>query len=203
MERANVEWMKQATGYEWRPRKDINLLLDEKYFKDGDFIAITRMDGLDQIIEYATGGHAGHCALTMWIDGQLFVLESQHAWYWPKINIQRTPYREWLKNAWNAGYHVVHVPLTEDARSRLNTDAAMQWFEKVEGMPYGFHNFLFGALDTKKDNLPPLLDENLVAVGFGVVEKIIPSAIDSLWNEAMNKRLGTKVILPKIFFQKA
>lgn len=31
----------------------------------GDFLAITRFDGVDQIIQYGAGSHAGHSAMLL------------------------------------------------------------------------------------------------------------------------------------------
>jgi len=42
--------------------------------KSGDFLAITRFDGLDQIIQYGAGSHAGHSAVLLEIDGVLNVV---------------------------------------------------------------------------------------------------------------------------------
>lgn len=62
--------------------------IDYHMINSGDFLAITRLDGLDQIIGYGTGGIAGHSTLALWFpeeDGtkELYVIESQDAWYWP------------------------------------------------------------------------------------------------------------------------
>jgi len=191
---ANVEWVKEATGYEWKKRKagDIITEIDENDIHDGDFLTITRFDGLDQFIELATGSHSGHSVIAMRINGTLHILESQAGWYWPKINIQRTPFKEWVKYAHAAGFNVAILPMREDIRKKFNTTAALEWFYKVEGLPYGYHNFLFAGLDTESENLPPLLDLNFTAAGFNLLSKIIPTGIRMIWDEAINVRLGTK-----------
>jgi len=38
--------------------------------------------------------------------------------------------------------------MREDVRARFNVTAAAEWFKKMEGYPYGYHNFLFGWFDT-------------------------------------------------------
>jgi len=43
---------------------------------------------------------------------------------------------------------------------------AEQFFKEAEGLPYGYHNFLMGWIDTPKDNLPSLLDGNFVLAMF-------------------------------------
>lgn len=69
--------------------------------------------------------------------------------------------------------------------------AAREFFYKTEGLPYGYHNFLFGWIDTPYDNLPPLLPTEVVPVLFQIVESFTPSTVDIFLNQALNKRLNT------------
>jgi len=78
-----------------------------------------------------------------------------------------------------------------------NETAAIEFFDSVVGLPYGFHNFLFGWLDTSIDNLPclpPAYDQcltyELVQVLSGVVDALDPKLADRFYNQAFNKRLG-------------
>jgi len=44
----NVNFLKQGTGYTYEPRENILLNnLDESNIKSGDFLMITRLDGID------------------------------------------------------------------------------------------------------------------------------------------------------------
>lgn len=74
---ANEAFIKRATGYEWQKRQDVYVEIDEKEIHSGDFIAITRFDGIDQIIQWGAGSVAGHSTVALWIDGELNVIESQ------------------------------------------------------------------------------------------------------------------------------
>jgi len=76
-------------------------------------------------------------------------------------------------------------------RAKFNTTAAYEWFKSVEGLPYGYHNFIFGWVDTPDKNLPPITDMEFIYVAFAVLHNLIPSGINSLIGEALNKRLGT------------
>lgn len=68
-----------------------DVTLDKSQIHSGDFLAVFRLDGLDALIMYATGGHAAHSAMALWMDdGQLWIVESQGGSYWPKEGIQRT-----------------------------------------------------------------------------------------------------------------
>jgi hypothetical protein len=39
---------------------------------------------------------------------------------------------------------VEYIQLSPSARARYNVTAALKWFQSVEGLPYGYHNFIFG-----------------------------------------------------------
>lgn len=42
----------------------------------------------------------GHSTVAIWFPDGLYICESQdNVYYWPKPNIQRTPFREWVKYA--------------------------------------------------------------------------------------------------------
>jgi hypothetical protein len=97
---------------------------NESNFKSGDVLAIFRLDGIDPLIMYGTGATIGHCTMALWFDDELYVIEAQAAPYWPQPNVQRNKYRDWIKFALAADYHVSHLVLTEDARSRFNETAA-------------------------------------------------------------------------------
>lgn len=49
---------------------------DEELIESGDFFSIMRLDGLDPIIMYASGSHAGHSAMALRMEGQLYIVES-------------------------------------------------------------------------------------------------------------------------------
>lgn len=80
---------------EERPIYDTDV--PENFIQSGDFLAVTRLDGLDQIIGYGTGGIAGHSVMALRFPDErgreeLYVVESQDSWYWPTAGLQRTPY---------------------------------------------------------------------------------------------------------------
>ena len=83
------------------------------------------------------------------------------------------------------------MPLSPEARAKFNETAAREFFNKTEGLPYGYHNFLFGWIDTPADNLPPLLPPGLVPVVFSVLESFTPSTVDIFFNQALNHSLNT------------
>jgi hypothetical protein len=61
--------------------------LDTKLIKSGDNMQVLKLDGLDPLIAWGTGGRTGHTTLLVWEDIDLFVCESTDASpfgsYWP------------------------------------------------------------------------------------------------------------------------
>lgn len=166
----------------------------------GDFFGIIRLDGLDPMLAWAMGSTTGHTTVALWIDGELYVCESTVTdSYWPTNGIQKTPYKTWLKQAEEAGYNVVHVPLNAKARASFNTTAAIDFFQENEGLDYGYINMLWGWIDTLTENYPCVPDDyssvclqyQLVESLFAIIDRSIPQISDLMWNPAWNKRLGT------------
>jgi len=195
-EKANVEFIKEATGYEWQPRHPTFIDLDAKYVQSGDFLAITRFDGLDNIIHWGAGSHAGHSVMALWdhteSPAQLYIVESQDAWYWPTQGLQRTKWETWKQQASDASFNVAILPVRAEYAAAFDEAKAWEWFRKSEGMPYGYRNFLFGWIDTVKDNYPMPLDINYVYLIFRMIEYVNHAASDLILKEALNWRVGTK-----------
>jgi hypothetical protein len=192
----NVQFIKDATGFQWQTRdaKVINIPAKEQ-IRSGDYFPITRFDGLDQIIQYGTGSHSGHSVTAVWDkrDGELYIIESQDSWYWPLgKGLQRNKYDDWMKAAQNAGFNVAHMKVRKDLADKYDEEAVWKWFDSVQGMPYGYRNFLFSWVDTPKDNFPPLLDLDFVFLAFTTIEGINKDIGELMLGEAMNIRLGTK-----------
>lgn len=60
----------------------------------------------------------------------------------------------------------------------------------MEGTVYGFHNFMFGWLDTAEDNWPPVVPQHLVPVVMSLIEAEDKKLTDVIFSDALNKRLG-------------
>jgi len=48
----------------------------------------------------------------------------------------------------------------------LNESAAVEFFLKTEGMPYGFHTFFYTWIDTPYDNLQAVIPPNFLPIFF-------------------------------------
>ena len=143
--------------------------------RPGDLIGILRLDGLDTLISWGTQSYFGHTATVLELDNELYVVESQEkSNYWPKDNIQRTPIYEWFDLAKKADYHVIHIELNDNLNKKFisNQDKAIEFFKKVEGMRYGYNNFLFGWIDTPESNFQSS-DSQLVMVFMGILDPFL------------------------------
>ena len=192
MEQANVKFIKEAVGHELVERTTKKVEIDPSLVQSGDFFGVMRLDGLDQIIMYGTGALIGHNVMALRMeDDELYIVESQDSWYWPTAGLQRTKYADWMKQAEDASFHVTWHRMRDDVRAKFDVDAAINFFHETEGMPYGYHNFLYGWIDTAVDNWPPMLPVHFVPVMFRVLEEITPTTAYNFYAEALNLRLGT------------
>jgi hypothetical protein len=195
MEKANVEFLDKYVGYKQNHRGEWGekvIEIDEKKIKSGDFLAVTRLDGLDPVIMFGTGARLGHCAMFLWFDDELYVIESTDGVFWPKSGIQKIKYREWLKYAHDTDKLVAYVPLKEEYRAKFDEKKAVEFFNSVEGLSFGYHNFVFSWIDTEADNIPIFHDTEPVLMGVNAFSKLVPSLGNKLFGEALNKRLDTK-----------
>ena len=193
MIKANMEALKFYMNYEPEIRNSTPIYLDESTIHTGDFLAISRMDGIDPMIMMGTGSHIGHSAVAAWIDGELYVLESQDGPYWPTRGIQRTPFKKWVEQADISEFNVAILPMREEYRKKFNESKAVEWFVNgIEGLPYGYEIFLWGWIDTVDSNMPWAITHLHFEFLFTVLEKIYPSLADQMMAQSLNIRLGTK-----------
>jgi len=208
----NVDFLEKYTHFKYPPRDEGLVIIPEDQIKSGDFFGIVRLDGLDPMLAWGMGSTTGHVTVAMWMEGELYVMESTvEGVYWPTDGIQKTPYRQWVKQAMQADFHVVHVPLSEAARANFNEEAALDFFRSTEGLEYGYHVMLWGWLDTISQNFPCLppdyssncLQWELVESLFALIDKSIPQLANLFWNQAWNHRLGTSGLTTAELFQEA
>jgi len=110
--------------------------------------------------------------------------------YWPgPESVMKTPWKQWLEDAVNANYMVTIFPLSPENQNNFNEKQALQFYQTVEGLPYGMSNFLFGWVDTVNNNFPPPLSETLVASAFALVDRIYSSGANTLYMDGINLRL--------------
>lgn len=83
--------------------------------------------------------------------------------------------------------------MREDIRAKFDTDKAISWFlNGIEGLPYGYHNFLFGWIDTVDSNMPFAITHGHFEFLFTVLEKISKDTAALMMGEAFNMRIRTR-----------
>jgi hypothetical protein len=197
MVKANIDFLERYAHFKpaFRGENGKRVLdIDEKEIKSGDFIAIYRLDGLDPLIMFGSGSRLGHSAVACWIEGELFVLESQDGWYWPRNGIQKNKWKTWLQWANNADFNVAILPLKDEIRQKFNVEKALAWYNNgIEGLNYGYHNFLYSWIDTAEENLPKdLIQSTILLPVFSIFERITKPLFNKIMGESLNQRLQTK-----------
>ena len=120
------------------------------------------------------------------IDGELFILESEEK------GIVRTRYRDWIKTKFEHGYNVGWLPLREEYRKKFNYEKALEWFRKVEGLNYGYNNFIFHWFDVPSGNTPEFIQSEVFLLIFSIVDKFDTDLTNKFLIQALNLRLNTK-----------
>jgi len=206
----NIDFLNNYANRYYPARNVTEVTLDASEIHSGDFLGIVRFDGLDPMLGWAMGSTTGHTAVTIWRDGVLNICESTTKdSYWPINGIQCNEYSSWLAMAKNASHNVVFAPLTPENRAKFNETAANEFIDSVLGLDYGYNNMLLSWIDTVTDNypcLPPDFNQCFewyhIEVLFGLVGKLIPSAVDMIINQALNIRLGTtNLTFPDVLYE--
>lgn len=166
-------------------------IIDPNTVKSGDLLAIMRLDGLLPMEGLGMGSGTGHMATALWIDNELYIVESTDKTnYWPFHGIQKNKWFDWMSLAYEANYIVEYLPLSDEQLQFFDEKKAVKWFKKVEGMPYGYNNYLFCWLDTLEDNYPNPLSSYFMEIGIAHVGTKFPNIANKMWNKALCKRLN-------------
>ncbi|XP_058093837.1 uncharacterized protein LOC131239919 [Magnolia sinica] len=210
-ENSNLAFLEKHMGasFEVRPQPWVtNISVDDIH--SGDFLVLSkirgRWGGFETLEKWVTGAYAGHTAVCLKdSEGKLWVGESGHENDEGEDIIAMLPWDEW----WNfeltkddANPQIALLPLHPDIRAIFNATAAWEYAKSMDGMPYGYHNLIFSWIDTTNGNYPPPLDAHLVASVMTMWTNIQPAYAANMWNEALNKRLGTQGLnLPEVLVE--
>ncbi|KAG2240660.1 hypothetical protein Bca52824_097140 [Brassica carinata] len=206
IDNANLAFLTKHMGatFEKRPQPWRSTINPEDVHS-GDFLAVSkirgRWGGFETLEKWVTGAFAGHTAVCLKDDfGRLWVGESGHENEKGEEIIVVIPWDEWwdltLKDSSNP--QVALLPLHPDIRAKFNNTAAWEYARSMLGKPYGYHNMIFSWIDTLADNYPPPLMLTCKHWEFQVISvmsmwtRVQPAYAANMWNEALNKRLGTK-----------
>eukprot|EP01102_Stenamoeba_stenopodia_P017303 TRINITY_DN6182_c0_g1_i1.p1 TRINITY_DN6182_c0_g1~~TRINITY_DN6182_c0_g1_i1.p1 ORF type:complete len:510 (+),score=134.74 TRINITY_DN6182_c0_g1_i1:33-1532(+) len=183
----NITLVPRASGV---PSK---IIPDESQLQSGDCFQLFKFGvlhgGINAVTAYGTGGRADHVAAILEIEGEMYVVESTGG-----VGVIKTPYQQWMQEL-DPSYMVALLRLSEEYQANFNVTAAVDFFFSREGMPYGYHNFFFGWVDTPSDNYPPPLSEELVPILFAIVDRVDYNVSKSMWGEALNMRMNTSGLL--------
>ncbi|KAL3733550.1 hypothetical protein ACJRO7_022987 [Eucalyptus globulus] len=200
-EKSNIGFLNKHMGasFEQRPQPWVtNISIDDIH--SGDFLAISkirgRWGGFETLEKWVSGAYAGHTAMCLRdSEGKLWVGESGHDNDQGEDVIAVQPWDEWWEfelNKDDSNPHIALLPLHPDMRAKFNETAAWEYAESMNGKPYGYNNMLFSWIDTIDANYPPPLDAHVVASVMTVWNQMQPAYAANMWNEALNKRLGTE-----------
>ncbi|KAG0609541.1 hypothetical protein M758_8G192400 [Ceratodon purpureus] len=207
---SNIAFMESHMGIEFIKRQQPRVTnITTADLKSGDFLAMSKIRGrwgaFETLEKWVTGAQAGHTAVCLRDENdKLWVGESGHENEAGEEVIVILPWEEWweLQIADVANCHVAVLPLHPDLRAKFNATAAWDYARRMSGLPYGYHNMIFSWIDTPTDNYPPPLDSNLVASVITMWTRLQPAYAANMWNEALNKRLGTQGLdLPGIMVE--
>ena len=166
----------------------------ERNAKSGDIMCRYAGTGTSSIILWATGSQCSHIAVYMWglpntaDAGKLFVLQSNEDGIW------KQPIAEFWAMNWNTT--TVMLPLAAKYRAQFDLQKAWDWFETVNGSPYGIHNMFFTFLDTPESNWPQVISSDSWFTFMNLASKLkLPGGgniADDIMGQALNHRLGTQ-----------
>ena len=197
VEKNNLDFLKDKINYEYKFwNKTVDFQEDE--IKSGDYLAINRLDGLDPLIMWGTGSYIGHAAIALRINGELYICESTDKnpfgeSYWPPpYGIIKTPYNKWIKQAKKANYLVSIIRLDDKHQKLFDiVDKVVSHFNSLEGLPYGYNNFLFGWIDTLDNNFPEPLTKELLSLVVATLDRGKgKDIVDKFVIEGLNKRIN-------------
>jgi hypothetical protein len=102
-----------------------------------------------------------------------------------------------MQEAIHAQYNVVLMPLKESYRKLFDNAKAQAFWEATQGLPYGYHEYLWEWVDDGNNNIPWHPNDQGQGIGliFEAMQKFLPNASKigawSMMLQAVNNRLGT------------
>jgi len=201
----NIRWLESISPqFNFAPRQyDDVIFQNEDEIPSGTHLVISRFDGFESAIMWGTGSSTGHHAIAFRDpeDGQLYVHESTDVppgtdIYWPSpYGIIRTPFKQWLEQAKHAKYSVDMLILSDEYQQRFNDHKANEFFKSVQGLPYGYHTFIYEWIDADIGNLPwKPTEPEIASLLFDLMDNFISNtsklSVFSLILQGLSKRLN-------------
>ena len=169
---ANIRFIEKYMDIELQRRVITDVEIDKKLIRNGDLLMSRRLDGFDASNMIMTGGHIAHAAVALWEGTELWVVESQAAWYFQtKINgVQKTKYDDWLDLAQDGDLEVVWLPLSDDLSTTFDSKKAWSFYAQNEHLPYGYRTAVFTVIDTVEGNYPEPVSSELIPFAIRYVQ---------------------------------
>ncbi|XP_078436715.1 uncharacterized protein LOC144707470 [Wolffia australiana] len=210
-ENSNLAFLEKHMGASFKVRPQpwvTNVSVDDIH--SGDLLLLSkirgRWGGFETLEKWVTGSYAGHSAVCLRdSEGKLWVGESGNENEQGEDVIAILPWEEWWDfelNKDDSNPQIALLPLHPDMRAKFNETAAWEYARSMSGKPYGYHNLIFSWIDTIEGNYPSPLNGQLVASVMTMWNHLQPTYAPNLWEEALNKRLGTEALsLPDILVE--
>lgn len=187
------------------PADSVPIIMDDNDIPDGTHLVIYRLDGQEGIADWAVGSESGHHVIAFRdpSDHQLYVYESTDSMpgadpYWPKpYGVCRRPWKTWMQEAVHAKYNVIILPLQDQYRAKFDNTKAQAFYEVNQGLPYGYHEYLWEWVDDGNSNIPWKPNdhgESLALIFEGMQNYMGNTSKVGAWSMllmAVNNRLGT------------
>ncbi|THU50754.1 hypothetical protein C4D60_Mb06t23640 [Musa balbisiana] len=189
VESSNLAFLKKHMGatFEGCPQPWISST-NVNDIHSGDFLVISkirgRWGGFKTLEKLVTGSYVDHS-----VGNDIIAIPPWDEWWESELK----------KDESNP--HIALLPLHPDMRAKFNNTAAWEYAKCMLHKPYVYHNMIFSWIDTVSGNYLPPLD---ACGGFcdDVWTRLQPSYAANLWNETLNKRLGTQGLdLPDIIVE--
>ena len=100
MEDATVKFLEESMEIKIEKRDIQRVHIDPSTIQSGDFLAVNRLVGSSSIISYGTGSRISHSTMALWMDDELYVVESTAGAYYPHNvtqGIMKTKWDEWIQ----------------------------------------------------------------------------------------------------------
>ncbi|CAN6869675.1 unnamed protein product [Brassica oleracea] len=210
-ESSNLAFLEKHMGakFEARPEPWVTKVNTDD-IHSGDLLVLSkirgRWGGFETLEKWVSGAYAGHSAVFLRdTQGKLWIGESGNENEKGEDVIAILPWEEWWEfeqKKDDSNPQIALLPLHPDVRAKFNVTAAWEYARSMDGKPYGYHNLIFAWIDTVTANYPPPIDAHLVASFMTVWNKLQPEYAANMWNEALNKRLGTEGLgLPDVLVE--
>ncbi|KAK6132887.1 hypothetical protein DH2020_033367 [Rehmannia glutinosa] len=159
----------------------------KEWESEAEFEYVSRWGGFETLEKWVTGAYAGHSAVCLRdSEGKLWVAESGHENEQGEDVIAILPWEEWWEfelTKDDSNPHIALLPLHPELRAKFNESAAWEYAKSICKLTGSDIVRIIAILDYATD---------IVASVMTIWTQMQPAYAGNMWNEALNKRLGTQ-----------